>query len=146
LGDSPILPGPTWTEEEIITANHGDIHPEAVSGLSAFNRGDFFEAHEHLENAWRAEPGPARDVYRGILQIGLAYYHILRGNFRGAVKMFQRSKPWLSPYPTIFRGIDVARLRQDACMAEDELLQLGADRLHSYRKSLIRPIHFTVTR
>ena len=72
---------------------------------------------------------PVRDVYRGILQVGLGYYHILRLNYRGAVKMFQRCRQWLDPFPAACRGIDLARLRVDFLRAEAALLRLGPERL-----------------
>ncbi len=63
------------------------LHPRAIEGLRLFNAGEYFEAHEALELAWRQERGPIRELYRGILQVGVAYYHILHNNYRGACKM-----------------------------------------------------------
>ena len=129
--------------EEIACACQGDLPPLAVSGLELFNHGEYFEAHEALELAWREEPGPARELYRGILQIGVAYYHILRGNYRGAVKMFLRSRTWLEPFPDRCRGIDLARFRQDYNRVEQTLRALGPDRLGSFDRGLMKPIHYT---
>lgn len=114
----------------------------AVKGFQFFNLEQFFEAHEELELAWREEKGPIRDVYRGILQVGLGYYHILRGNYRGAVKMFLRCRNWLAPYPSDCRGIDIERLRQDYQRAEIELLRLGPDRIAEFNRAFIRPVVF----
>ena len=52
-----------------------------------------------LKEAWRQDTGAARDFYRGILQVGIAYYQIERGNYRGAVKMLLRVRQWLDPLP-----------------------------------------------
>ena len=134
------LPGPTWTASEIQSCCSGDLHPLALKGIQFFNRELFFEAHEELELAWRDEPGPIRDLYRGILQVGLGYYHILRCNFPGGVKMFLRCRGWLAPYPNFCRGIDVERLRQDYQRAEIELLRLGPERISEFNRALIRPV------
>jgi predicted metal-dependent hydrolase len=134
------LPHPNWSQAEILAANRGPLHPLAIQGIHAFNRGDFFAAHEYLEIAWREEAGPLREVYRGILQVGLAYYHILRGNYPGAVKMFQRSKPWLAPFPACYRGIDVSRLRIDSSLVETELLQLGPEKFKALNPALMKPV------
>lgn len=136
------LPGPHWTQEEILADAVGRIHPDAQKGIEAFNRGDYFQAHEDLETAWRDETSPVRDVYRGILQIGLAYYHILRGNYRGAVKMLRRQKPWLAPFPDQYRGIDLASLKQDAQRAENELLVVGETHISAFNRSLMKPVRF----
>ena len=135
------LPGPTWSNEQIHSSCVGAIHPLALKGIHFFNSHQYFEAHEELELAWREERGAVRDVYRGILQVGLAYYHILRGNYRGAVKMFQRCRNWLEPYPPECRGIDVEQLRNDYQRAELELLRLGSEHMGEFNPALMRPLH-----
>jgi uncharacterized protein len=142
LENPPDLPAPKWSQNEILAGNSGLLHPLAIEGINAFNRRDYFEAHEDLEIAWREETQPIREVYRGILQVGLAYYHILHANYRGAVKMFQRSKPWLAPFPVSYRGIDIARLRNDASRAETELLLLGPNKISAFNPALMLPILF----
>ncbi len=116
-----------------------------LKGLHEFNTQAYFEAHETLEHAWMEEPGPIRNLYRGILQIAVAYYHILRGNQRGALKMFLRSVQWLEPLPDICCGINVAQLRQDAQVARQQLEELGPDRMADYDTSLLKPIEFDHT-
>ena len=138
------LPGPTWTQPQISASCQGRPHPLALKGIQFFNAHKFFEAHEELELAWRDEPDAVRDVYRGILQVGLAYYHILRGNYPGARKMFLRCRNWLEPYPPSCRGIDVKILRQDFSRAEAELLRLGPDNLSEFNQILMRPVMFTL--
>jgi uncharacterized protein len=112
----------------------------ALKGIQAYNARDFFLAHEELETAWRDEKGPARDLYRGILQAGLAYYHILRGNYPGAEKMFQHCQVWLSPFPARYRGVDVEQLRADCRLAQAELLHLGPRHLDAFNRTLMRPV------
>ena len=51
-----------------------------LEGIAQFNRGDYWECHETLEALWRREARPLRDLYQGILQVGVACYHIRRGN------------------------------------------------------------------
>ena len=77
----------------------GSLHPQAIRGLELFNLGRYFEAHEALEAAWRAESGPVRDLYRGILQVGLVYLHITQYNYPGALKVYQRCRKWLQAWP-----------------------------------------------
>jgi predicted metal-dependent hydrolase len=135
-------PGQSWSAEQAARACEGPLHPLALKGIQYFNAGDYFMAHEELELAWREERGPVRDVYRGILQVGLGYYHILRLNYRGAVKMFQRCRQWLDPFPPDCRGIDLERLRSDFLRAEAALLRLGPEHLAQFDSSLLKPIEF----
>jgi predicted metal-dependent hydrolase len=133
---------PSWTSEQVGLACNGELHPLAVKGIHYFNAGDYFMAHEELEIAWREERGPVRDVYRGILQVGLGYYHIIRLNYRGAVKMFQRCRQWLDPFPSSCRGVNLDQLRSDYLRAESELLRLGPERLPHFDRGLMKPIIF----
>ena len=64
----------------------GQLSELGRKGVALFNQGAYFEAHEELELAWGAESGPIREVYRGILQVAVAYLHITRRNYRGAMK------------------------------------------------------------
>ncbi len=115
-----------------------------MRGLELFNRGEYFEAHEALELAWREERGPVRELYRGILQVAVAYYHILRGNYRGAQKMFLRSRTWLAPFPDRCCGIDLASLRGDYARVEAELLRLGPEGVQHVDRGLMKPVRYTI--
>lgn len=102
--------------------------PEKVQrGLEQFNAGEYFEQHETLEHAWRAETRPVRELYQGILQIGVACYQIQRGNYAGALKMLRRGLAHLAPMPDRCQGIDVARLREDALRLLRQLEELGPE-------------------
>ena len=84
---------------EITCACQAGLDVRVLVGLELYNAREYFECHEVLENAWRAEKGPIRELYRGILQIAVGYYHIQRGNYIGARKMFKRCRRWLAPFP-----------------------------------------------
>lgn len=111
-------------------------------GLEEFNAGEYYEAHETLEHAWMEEEGPIRDLYRGILQVAVAYYQIQRQNYRGALKMFLRSLQWLEPLPDVCQGIDVSKLRQDSRRARQQLERLGPERIAAYNFGLLKPVEY----
>ena len=55
-----------------------------VSGLRAYDEGDFFEAHELLEPAWMGTPDPAeRSLLQGLIKVAAADVHAVRGNPAG---------------------------------------------------------------
>jgi CheY-like chemotaxis protein len=114
----------------------------ALRGLEEFNRGEYFEAHELLELAWNEDQSPARELYRAILQVGVAYLQIERGNYNGALKMFLRLRQWIDPLPPVCRGIDVAGLRQDARQVHQALLNLGPQEIGSFDRSLFKPVRY----
>lgn len=57
-----------------------------------------FHAHEVLESAWKAAPGPERDLWQGLAQIAVGLTHLLRGNPAGAVAVLRRGRERISPY------------------------------------------------
>lgn len=116
----------------------GELPPLAEQGLRAFNRGEFYRQHDLFEAQWNETAGPVRDLYRAILQVGVAYYQIERDNYRGALKMLQRSVQWLYLLPDDCQGIDVAQLRRDSYRVRAELQRLGPDGLDELDRSLLK--------
>lgn len=71
------------------------------AGLAAYERGEFFEAHEVLEPAWMGTDDPAeRDLYQGLIKLSAAYVHAVRGNPRGWDKNLRGARDRLA------RGVD----------------------------------------
>jgi uncharacterized protein len=99
--------------------------PEAaIEGLRLFNAGEYYRQHDVFEALWVAEPAAVRDLYRAILQVGVAYYQVQRGNAAGALKMLLRAAVWLALLPDRCRGVDIADLRANAA-AVRMLLERG---------------------
>lgn len=119
--------------------------PEAAIGVEEFNKGHFFEQHEHFETAWMAEPRPIRDLYQGVLQVGLAFLQIEQGNWAGALKMFRRGLPRLRDLPPICQGIDVASLREVAEEIHREVTELGPTRLAEFDQQKFPKIRLEAT-
>lgn len=119
------------------------LHPQARAGIELFNQGEFHAAHDALELAWLETESPERDLYQGILQIGLAYYQISRGNYRGALKMFQRGQRNLDHLARDMLGVNVEKLQGDARLAEQKLRELGQDGLHLFPPHLIQSLVYS---
>jgi predicted metal-dependent hydrolase len=118
----------------------GSLPSLVMRGIEEFNRGEFFEQHESLEAAWRAEPRPVRELYQGILQVGVACYQIERGNLPGALKMFERGLRRLRQFAPECLSIDVSRLIADAERVRDMAQQLGPERLGELDRRLFPKI------
>lgn len=116
------------------------LPPLARQGIEKFNAGEYYAQHDLLEEQWVETQGPVRDLYRAILQVGVAYYQIERGNYRGALKMLQRSVQWLAILPDICQGVDIRQLREDSYRVRAELERLGEGRLNEFDRTLIRGI------
>jgi predicted metal-dependent hydrolase len=116
----------------------------AIKGLEKFNRGKYFEAHDLLELAWMEDDTPGRDLYRAILQVSVAYYQILRGNYNGAAKMFLRVRKWLDPLPDSCRGINIMKLRQEVYEINQTLIALGPERIEEIDPEMMKPVEYTI--
>ena len=131
-----------WDHESISKDCQAPLSDPALDGLRAFNQGEYFEAHELLEDAWNEDDGPARDVYKAVLQVAVAYLQIERSNYAGAIKMFLRARQWLGPLPDVCRGIDISQLRSNAQSAYEALTELGPAGVEKFDRTLFRPIRY----
>ena len=79
-------------------------------GLDLIRRGEFFAAHEELEDAWRAAEPRERDFYQGLVHVAVAWYQAGRGRQIGCVRQLEKAVRRLTPYAPSHRGLDVADL------------------------------------
>lgn len=120
--------------------------PELLrAGVAQFNRGEFFEQHETLEELWRAEARPVRRLYQGILQIGVAFHHLRRGNHHGVVVMLERGTTCLEPFAPACQSVDVAGLIAQAARARQEVERLGPSHLGQFDWSLAPRVRLSDT-
>lgn len=116
------------------------LPPEAAEAIGLFNAGDYYRQHDLFEALWMREQRPIRDLYRAILQVGIAYYHVEHGNPRGALKTLLKAQQWLIPLPDICQGVDVASLRANAAAVRAEIERLGEARFSDFNRSLLQPV------
>ncbi|MEZ4659885.1 MAG: DUF309 domain-containing protein [Caldilineaceae bacterium] len=115
----------------------------ARRGLVEFNRGAYFEQHELFEAAWMAEARPIRQLYQGILQIGVAFLQIEQHNWAGAIKMMRRGLPKLRGLPPVCQGIELAAFRQAAEEIHGGLMELGRKKWPSLTSPVFRKLSCT---
>jgi uncharacterized protein len=129
-------------EADLPTACMAPAPPELRKAIDEFNSGEFFEQHETLELLWRATPEEIRHLYEGILQVGVGFYHLLvKHNFHGAAVKLDHGIRLLEAFPETCHGVDVARLRREACLAREELLKLGPQGLAAFDRRLLPRVH-----
>src|SRR4051812_26139125 len=79
-------------------------------GLALIRSGDYFEAHEELELAWRAAAPAERDFYQGLVHVAVAWYQAGRGNRVGCERQLAKAQRRLAPYAPRHEGVDVSAL------------------------------------
>ena len=103
--------------------------PGLCQGVAQFNQREYWECHETLEALWQAEPRPVRDLYQGVLQVGVAFHHLRAGNYPGAIKMLRRGLPRLRDLPETCQGLRTAELYLAARAIHDRVVELGPERI-----------------
>ncbi|MDQ3363266.1 MAG: DUF309 domain-containing protein [Actinomycetota bacterium] len=100
--------------------------------MEEFNRREFFECHEYLEDAWMEEPGRVRFLYQGILQVGVGFYHQQNGNWRGATGVLRSGIERLHEFEPETLGLDVAKLVRESERCLEDLESLGRERVREF--------------
>jgi uncharacterized protein len=126
------------TNEAIMSERCRDQAPEGlIQGIEMYNRGEFYECHEVLEDIWRAEADEVRYLYQGILQIGVAFHHLGNANWRGATGLLTGGIEKVSRYLPRCMGVDTAKLVEQAKICLIRLHELGPEQVDQFDWSLV---------
>lgn len=69
----------------------------AAAGFAAYEGGDFFLAHEHLEPAWMGTDDLVERAWlQGLIKLAAAYVHGVRGNPAGIVRNLEGARAKLA--------------------------------------------------
>lgn len=82
-----------------------------AEGLRCYKAREYWNAHEHWEDVWRACTPPDKSFMQALIQITAGFYHVQRGNHVGAVSLLGRALHRLQEYPTRYGGVHVGELR-----------------------------------
>jgi len=77
-------------------------------GLALIRRGEYFAAHEVLEDVWRASEPQERDFYQGLVHVAVAWYQAGRGNRVGCERQLEKAARRLGPFAPEHREVDLA--------------------------------------
>ena len=83
-----------------------------LRGISLFNNAEFFDAHEALEDVWRAAPPKNKKFCQGLVQVAVAFHHYSTGNRVGMRSVLERAIRNLGEPPGDFGQIQLAALLQ----------------------------------
>ena len=80
-------------------------------GVELFNSSEFYDAHEVLEDVWRAEQGPHKLFLQGLIQVAVALHHHSTGNLVGCRSLLKRAARNLSSYPGNYSNLNLTQFR-----------------------------------
>jgi uncharacterized protein len=81
-----------------------------AEALALVSDGRGFDAHELLEDLWRAAAPAERDLYQGLVHVAVATYQDGRGNAVGRTRQLEKALRRLGPYAPSCEGIDIEAL------------------------------------
>lgn len=83
---------------------------ELLKGIEEFNRGEYFECHETLEDVWMLETGRDKRFYQGLIQLSVGFFHLLNRNLRGAASQWEKGMAKLADYDDEHLGVNLKLL------------------------------------
>jgi predicted metal-dependent hydrolase len=87
------------------------LDPRFLRGLDLFNQGEWYAAHDVLEELWHETSGPERRLLQGLIQVSVAQVHLQNGNQRGATILFGEGLGRISGRDVPDLGLDLERFR-----------------------------------
>lgn len=76
--------------------------------FDCFNRQEFYEAHDVLEELWLADRrGPDGDFFKGLIQLAGAFVHLQKERLRPSAALFKLARTNLTKYPAIHWQLDL---------------------------------------
>ena len=88
--------------------------PAVYKAAEQFDRGDFWDCHETLEEVWLQAPYPLRLFYHSMIKVAVGLYHVGRHNHHGARVKLSDGVRILRLFPPEFMGVATGRLLGDA--------------------------------
>ena len=106
------------------------VRADLERGLELMREGAYFEAHEALEDGWRAADPAEKDFFQGLVHVTVAWYQAGRGNRVGCERQLAKAERRLRPFVPTHRGVDLdavlAQVAAAAAQAATGSLELPA--------------------
>jgi hypothetical protein len=124
--------------EEILAAHGvaaGKWDPRYAAYFACFNAGEYYAAHDVLEDLWLGEPGGLGAYYKGLIQVAGAFEHVKKQRARPwhgkdgrrlapASRLFRSAERYLGGYGATVEGVDLAGVRR-LCLGWADRLEAG---------------------
>lgn len=79
--------------------------------VEKFNKREFFDCHDILEDAWFEVKQFDKDFYQGLLHFAVAFHHLAdKKNPAGAKLQFKKCIIRLKNYDSTYKGINIKKI------------------------------------
>ena len=110
---------------------------QLLQAFGEFNRRDWYDCHETLEELWIGTENEMRWFYQGMLQIAVALLHWQNENYGGAVSLLTSGADYLRRVCPVCQRIEVKTLTLEADRFKDELIRLGPEQMGEIPESFV---------
>jgi predicted metal-dependent hydrolase len=116
------------------TDGHADFDPRYTGYFTCFNSGQYYEAHDVLEDLWLGgEKGPNYPFFKGLIQFAGAFVHLQKQaarpdhpkdgrRLRPAVRLFELARANLTSFRPKHMRLDVDRVLELAEQHVDRIV------------------------
>ena len=82
-------------------------------GLTYFQSGEYFEAHESWEELWSDFYLKDRRFVQGLIQLSVSFVHLENDNLNGAKSLLNKCREKFTEFDGLQRGIDIKQLLKE---------------------------------
>jgi hypothetical protein len=83
-------------------------------GIGLFNRGEFYDCHEVLEEVWTPTQQPERWFLQSLIHFAVGFYHHQRGNQAGASRQLRKGLRKIAGYLPRWGGVETGAIESEA--------------------------------
>jgi hypothetical protein len=101
---------------------HRDSPTLFDEGIDLFNRCEFYDCHEVLEEVWTPTRQPERWFLQSLIHFAVGFYHHQKGNAKGAVRQLHKGLHKIEAYLPEWGGVRTDAIAEHArrCLATIE--------------------------
>ena len=112
-------------------------------GITLFNNGEFWHAHEAWELVWLRHTEDERLFFQGVIQLAAAYHQLTtKGNLRGMMNNFDKAYSKLEVFQPEYLGLGVTPLLRFIEQGKKEVERLDEGDLTQFNVNLIPKLQF----
>lgn len=94
-------------------------------GIELFNRGEFYDCHEVLEEVWTPTRQPERWFLQSLIHFAVGFYHHQKDNPKGATRQLRKGLRKIEAYLPEWGGVRTAAIEQQARRCLETIEQGG---------------------
>lgn len=111
---------------------------EYFHGVTLFNTGKFWHAHEAWEQVWNRHREEGRIFLQGLIQLAAAYHHLVtRRSFSGMLKNFEKARTNLEAFRPEYLGTAVEPVLRSIEAFQQEAARAGEKGFESLSRDLL---------